>query len=194
MNTEVNDRSRPIIVVGVDGSEPSLAALRWAAQQARRTGAQIHAVTAWDIPPTIFVVPEYVEADYARDARLLLDHTVSAALGTDRAVPVARAAVQDRPARALVAAAEGAMLLVVGNRGRGALPGVHLGSVASYCVNHAPCPVVVVRGTPTAQAPVVTAPGSAASKATAPDAVTPDAVTPNAVTQDAVTPDSAAAS
>jgi nucleotide-binding universal stress UspA family protein len=53
---------------------------------------------------------------------------------------------QGRPARVLTHLAEGADLLVVGSHGRGELPGMHLGSVASYCAHHAPCPVVVLRG------------------------------------------------
>lgn len=61
-------------------------------------------------------------------------------------VPVEQHLVQQRPALALTRAAEGAQLLVVGSHGRGELPGMHLGSVASFCVHHAPCPVVVVRG------------------------------------------------
>lgn len=142
--SDQSPRSR--IVVGVDGSPQSVAALRWAAEQARRTDSEIHAVTGWEIPITIMVVPHYTEADYLRDAREVLDRTVTEALGPDPGVKVEKHLVQDRPARVLADAAEGAELLVVGSHGRGQLPGMHLGSVASYCVHHAPCPVIVVRG------------------------------------------------
>lgn len=53
--------------------------------------------------------------------------------------------IPERPAMALTLAAQGAELLVVGARGHGALPDVHLGSVANACVNHAPCPELVFR-------------------------------------------------
>jgi nucleotide-binding universal stress UspA family protein len=46
----------------------------------------------------------------------------------------------------LAEAAEGADLLVVGNRGHGGLAEALLGSVGQYCVHHAPCPVVIMRG------------------------------------------------
>ncbi len=135
--------ARPVIV-GVDGFGDSKEALRWAARQARLTGAEVHAVTAWQVPFRIYAMPSYTEADYAGDARQTLDAAVRDALGPDPDVPVVARLVQQRPAIALVEAAADADLLVVGGRGRGELPGVHLGTVASYCTHHAPCPVVVV--------------------------------------------------
>ena len=135
--------ARPM-VVGVDGFSDSKEALRWAARQARLTGAEVHAVTAWQVPFRIYAMPSYTEADYAGDARQTLDTAVRDALGPDPDVPVVARLVQQRPAIALVEAAADADLLVVGGRGRGELPGVHLGTVASYCTHHAPCPVVVV--------------------------------------------------
>lgn len=137
---------RPRIVVGIDGSLPSIAALRWAIGQARLTGGEVHAVTGWEIPVTIMIVPRYTEADYARDAREILHRAVTEVRQAEPDVPVEQHLVQQRPALALTRAAEGAQLLVVGSHGRDELPGMHLGSVASFCVHHAPCPVVVVRG------------------------------------------------
>lgn len=134
------------IVVGIDGSVRSVAALRWAAAQARLTGADVHAVTGWEVPVTIMVVPTYTEADYAREAHAVLDRVVAEVQETDPDVKIEKHLIQQRPALALMEWAEGAQLLVIGSHGRGDLPGVHLGSTASYCVHHAPCPVVVVRG------------------------------------------------
>ena len=48
-----SETARPVIVAGVDGSEDSKEALRWAARQARFTGAEVHAVIAWQVPFTI---------------------------------------------------------------------------------------------------------------------------------------------
>jgi nucleotide-binding universal stress UspA family protein len=136
----------PIIVVGADGSALSIQALRWAADQARLSGARLVAVTGYEPPMTILLVPTWTEEDYAREAEAALDRTVVEALGEDPDVSVERRLVQRRPAHALTEAAEGATLLVVGSHGRGELPGMHLGSVAGYCVHHAPCPVLVFRG------------------------------------------------
>ena len=136
--------ARPVIVAGVDGFDDSKEALRWAARQARLTGAEVHAVTAWQVPARVFAMPNHGEADYAGEARQALDAAVREALGPDPDVPVVTRLVQQRPATALVEEAAHADLLVVGGRGRGELPGVHLGTVASYCTHHAPCPVVVV--------------------------------------------------
>jgi nucleotide-binding universal stress UspA family protein len=136
----------PVIVVGVDGSELSVQALRWAARQARVTGAGILAVTGYEIPWTIVVSPTQTEADYHDAAGDALHRAVSEALGPNPEVRVETRLVEKRPAHALTEAAEGAQLLVVGSHGRGELPGMHLGSVATYCVHHAPCPVLVVRG------------------------------------------------
>jgi nucleotide-binding universal stress UspA family protein len=130
----VEQSLRPFIVVGADGSPPSIRAVQWADRQARMTGADLRVITGWEVPPTIYIVPTYTEADYERDARDVLNKTVAEALGPEPGAHVTSTLYEARPARALV-----------GSHGRGELPGMHLGSVASYCVHHAPCPVVVVR-------------------------------------------------
>ncbi len=139
-----DNASRPVIVAGVDGSEDSKTALRWAVRQASLTGGTVRAVTAWQVPWRIYLAPSYTEADYERDAAEMLAKAVADALGPDPAAPVITRLIQDRPATALTRQAEDAELLVVGCHGRGELPGMHLGSVASYCVHHAPCPVTVI--------------------------------------------------
>lgn len=138
----------PRIVVGVDGSALSVGALRWAVNQARLTDATVDVVTGYDIPFSIMVVPTYTEADYARDARHVLERSVAEALGPEPDARVHLRLLNQRPARALVAAAQGAALLVVGSHGHHGshdLAGLHLGSVAGFCVHHAPCPVLVYR-------------------------------------------------
>jgi nucleotide-binding universal stress UspA family protein len=142
----MSDTTVPLVVVGVDGSALSVEALRWAADHARRIGGRLLAVTGFEVPWTIFFAPTATEADYAKAAREVLDATVTEALGEDPGVPVEKHLAQNRPAHALTEACAGATLLVVGSHGRGELPGMHLGSVAGYCVHHAPCPVLVFRG------------------------------------------------
>lgn len=142
----MNAEERPLIVVGVDGSDLSVAALRWAADYARTAGARVLAVTGYDIPWTIVFTPTYSESDYARDAQEAMDRSMQEAFGGEPDVQVETHVVNKRPALALTEAAQGALLLVVGSHGRGELPGMHLGSVSGYCVHHAPCPVLVFRG------------------------------------------------
>lgn len=136
------------IVVGVDGSETSLLALRWAAAQARMTGVGLHVLTSWEVPgasyPTIGVGP--AGYDPVVVARSVAEDAISGVLGSEPDLPVAIYVPDGHPAPALVEAAASADLLVVGGSGHGALIGMLLGSVTAYCTQHAPCPVVVVRG------------------------------------------------
>lgn len=140
-----DETSRPVIVVGADGTDLSIKAVRWAAEQAQLTGADVLVVTAFLVPATVFLAPTYTEADYLRDAQNVLNRTITEALGPEPVVSVERLLTEDHPAHALTSAAEGAQLLVVGSHGRKEFPRMHLGSVASYCVHHAPCPVLVFR-------------------------------------------------
>jgi nucleotide-binding universal stress UspA family protein len=136
----------PVIVVGVDGSDPSKRALRWAADQARLTGAELKIVTTWEYPPTLGWAPPYPsDFDPDADARKALEETVDAVLGADPGVVLHLTVQEGHPAFVLTEAGKGAELLVVGSRGHGAFAGMLLGSVSEYCAAHAPCPVVVVR-------------------------------------------------
>lgn len=144
--TSSEEKPRHTIVVGVDGSEESKRALRWAARQARRSGARLKAVEAYTVPASIFVTPAYTEIDYADEAQRELEQSIEEALGEDLDVELETELMQGPPSRVLVRASGQAELLVLGGRGRGELLGeLHLEPVTSYVVHHAPCPVVVVR-------------------------------------------------
>jgi len=146
-NRQATSLLRGWIVVGVDGSEPSKEALRWAARQAQITGAKVLAVMAWEYPTSFGWAPPYpTEFDPGLDTRKALDATVDEALGTDRPVDVESIVVEGRPATELLEAAKGADLLVVGCRGHGAFTGMLLGSVSQHCMTHASCPVMVIHG------------------------------------------------
>ncbi|MFC8716970.1 universal stress protein [Kitasatospora sp. NPDC057198] len=134
------------IVVGVDGSPASVDALRWAVGQAHAVGAQVEAVTAWLHPsaPGWSGHPDDEEFG-AAIARKTLDGTVAEVSDPGRPVRIATRVVKGGAVAALLAAARGAELLVVGSRGFGGFTGALLGSVGQHCVQHAPCPVVVVR-------------------------------------------------
>ncbi|MFD3941413.1 universal stress protein [Streptomyces sp. NPDC058579] len=136
------------IVVGVDGSEPSLKALRWAAGQAALTGDELQAVTGWEYPASWATLMPGVppEFDPERLAKEILDQSLAEALAPDIAATVTRTVVSGNPAQALIDQAKGASLLVVGDRGYAGFKAAVLGSVSTNVAQHAPCPVVVVRG------------------------------------------------
>ena len=138
----------PRIVVGVDGFEPSMAALRWAIHQARLTGAVVEAVTAWHIPVGTGWLPATDTPDYQEDAFDVLIEAIAQMYAIDPDVEVCPRVAEGPAGQVLVGAAEGADLLVVGCRGHGGLTATVLGSVSQYCAQHAPCPVVIMRGKP----------------------------------------------
>ncbi|MFE1318654.1 universal stress protein [Kitasatospora phosalacinea] len=144
MDTETERPSR--IVVGVDGSPSSRAALAWAVRQAELTGARVEAVTAWQYPAGYgWPAPVLQSFDFAAAASQSLSETVAAVAAGHEGVEIRQRVIQEHPATALLAAADGADLLVVGNRGRGGFAGTLLGSVSQHCVHHASCPVLVIR-------------------------------------------------
>jgi len=134
------------IVVGMDGSDGSLAALRWARTEAERWGASVVAVQAWEFTPLIVATEAPIDlAQIRQDTDEYLERQISDVFdGSD--VPVERRVVEELPARAILDAAEAvdAQMIVVGTRGRGGLKGLLLGSVSQKVLSHAHCPVVVV--------------------------------------------------
>jgi len=134
------------IVVGVDGSESSKAALRWAIRQARLTGCSVDAVTAWRYPSTYGLAPLGDQgADLESDASKDLTAALNEVSGLEPDVPVRPQVSEGRAGDVLLRAARGADLLVVGNRGHGEFASALLGSVSLYCVLHAHCPVLILR-------------------------------------------------
>lgn len=171
---------RPRVVVGLDGSPPARAALATALTAAARRGAALEVVAVfrlelyWLGGPAV-VIPDVADlrADTEKLVRELVqevrdDPTVAAVPGVDE-VPVDVIISSEPPAQELVERSAEAQLLVVGNRGRGAVRSALLGSVALHCVSHAACPVLVVHGpSVTGEGPgrvVVGVDGSAASAA-----------------------------
>lgn len=139
------------IVVGVDGSEASQHALRWALSEARVRGTGVEAVHVWRYPvwtysPAITTPPAFAREDLEAEAQAVLDHAVDAALETQPGdIRVDRMVAEGVASEQLVRLAAGADLLVVGHRGRGGFATLLLGSVAHQCAAHATCPVVIVR-------------------------------------------------
>lgn len=137
--------ARPV-VVGVDGSEGSRQALRWAAAVAHRQHTRLDAVTAWESPMT-FASPGLPPYVYPQpDAEKDLANTVDETFGALRPADLQTLAVEGPPARVLVQLSEGADLVVVGSRGHGGFAGLLLGSVSAQVAERAQCSVLVVHG------------------------------------------------
>ncbi len=147
------------IVVGVDGSAGAAEALRWAIAEARLRKARLRIVHAWTygytgMPLGGFAAmggfDSYVSIgvdviDLQRAAEHLIEKTTEEVAGGVEGIEVERQVVEGAAAQVLIGASVGADLLVVGSRGHGGFVGLMLGSVSQQCVDHAPCPVVVVR-------------------------------------------------
>jgi nucleotide-binding universal stress UspA family protein len=146
-----SDQGQQLVVVGVDGSPESIAALRWARRYAEATGATVQAVRAWHYPSAygtapVGHAPQQVNAEVEERLRGELASAI-AQVYPDSAPARAQAKVAyGHPAEALIAESKDASLLVVGYRGHGAFTGMLVGSVSIHCVTNALCPVVVVRG------------------------------------------------
>ena len=136
----------PKIVVGVDGSAASLAALREALEEARLRSAPLRVITAWQLTYSEIAIetPVVVQKIVEHNAEMLEAALASVDHGRATGVEISSELVNGHPATELLAAASDATLLVVGTRGTGGLSGTLLGSVAHAAIHHAKCPVLVV--------------------------------------------------
>jgi nucleotide-binding universal stress UspA family protein len=148
----VSEPVRGRIVVGVDDSEQAAAALRWALAEGVLRQATVEVVHSWSPPMSAMPFGATLrlrahEGEIDAVARESVDEIVDAALAEmdDQPPEVLRTILPGAPALTLVEVAEGADLLVVGSHGRTGLSRLVVGSVAMACVQHAPCPVVVIR-------------------------------------------------
>ena len=139
---------RGTVVVGVDDSEEARSALRWAAEQARLRSAPlkvVHAFQPHHLAGVFGIAKLQPDAVWRADAKRWLADVVRDEIGDVVAeLELEPHAAQDGPAAAVLAAADGAELIVVGSRGRGATGSALHGSVSSAVLRHARCPVVVV--------------------------------------------------
>jgi nucleotide-binding universal stress UspA family protein len=136
----------PLVVVGVDASEESKDALRWAKEYAELTGASLQVVHAWHLADEhAWIQPLPPPAGPTDVARAALQEVVDAVLGADPSIDVTVEVVEGHAARVLTDAARGASWLVVGSTGLGGFDGIVLGSVSQHCVARATCSVAVVR-------------------------------------------------
>ena len=137
------------IVVGVDGSEPSMAALRWAAEQAAVLHTDLVAVHAWEPAanghaPYAPAPAGPTPAQERERASQVLAATVREVLGPRIGEAVLRIVVEGPPARVLLQQARGAMLLALGRKAHGNFGLPSVGPVGRECLRHATVPVVTV--------------------------------------------------
>lgn len=162
------------VVVGVDGSAGSVAALRWALREARLRGDPVHAVFAWQFHPSwadpglgsmfpmgyrhptggsygsLTTSPLGGWDDAEAAVNNLLDAAIASATtadgreSSDSRVTITREAIEGHAANVLLGTVTESDLLVLGSRGHGEFAGALLGSISQHAVSHARCPVVVV--------------------------------------------------
>jgi len=133
------------IVVGVDGSEPSKAALAWAMAQGRLTGAVVEAVIAWEVPATYGYPIPVSDVNWKQLAQQVVSDAIADVAGPAAPAKISSKVVEGNAAQALLEESARADLLVVGNRGHGGFVEALVGSTGQHCVEHATCPVVIIR-------------------------------------------------
>ena len=145
----------PRVVVGVDGSPSSRAALRWAVGYAVLIGGTVDAVMARQLPETDLIggfgqTPAEVDDEgvIADEVRQALDAVITEEVKPDDRSRITARIFEGHAAAALLQAADGAELVAVGHRGLGGFAAAALGSTGYYVVYHANCPVLIVRGEP----------------------------------------------
>jgi len=135
------------IVVGVDGSDSARRAMRWALEEARLRRATVDVVHAWHVPYTVHSpfagIPMAIEV-VEKSARAVLDRVVDGEDLRRQPAPVERILVCGGAASAVLDAAPGADLVVLGSRGLGGFKGLLLGSVTHHVAHHVRCPLVVI--------------------------------------------------
>ncbi len=137
------------IVVGIDGSESSKAAVEVAFEQAAARGASLVAVNVWSdvsVQPSLGASPEDpLWSSIQTGEEVVLSERLAGYQERYPDVTVERVVARDRPVRVLSEFAEKAQLIVVGSRGRGGFTGMLLGSTSNALLHTADCPVMIVR-------------------------------------------------
>lgn len=137
--TDTSGKKR--IIVGVDGSDSSIDALREAAEIAASLGVPLEAVTTWQYPVEYTPIPVWSPEE---DAKSILATAIRQAFGDTPPPQFSTATAPGPPARTLIGMSREARMLVLGGRGHGGFVGMLLGSVSAACAEHAHCPVLVV--------------------------------------------------
>ena len=136
------------VVVGVDGSAAGRDAIEFAFREASRRSADLVAVHGWEVPASWFKDEAYLDSHRAEWEQLARLSVAEELAGWQQDFPEVRVTTivepARRPADALIEHSQDALLLVIGARGAGGIPGLHLGWTAHLLLQHAPCPLAVV--------------------------------------------------
>ncbi|MDR6866904.1 nucleotide-binding universal stress UspA family protein [Microbacterium resistens] len=143
----MEDTGQGRILVGVDGSESSINALRYASTLAEALDASLHVVTTWSFPALVDYRADMGWSPEA-DAAEILESSIATAFEGSPPPDLSTAVLAGPAAPALIEASRGAEMLVLGSRGRGGFVGLLLGSVSATCASHAHCPVLIIREAP----------------------------------------------
>ena len=140
------------VVVGIDGSAQSLQAIEWAAREAAFRGHGLRIVSVPALPPRMAWQrgarppgPDAVADVIRQTSQQALAVAADRAAELQPGLSVRTGLLTGAPAAALVEAASGAAILVLGSRGAGGFSAMLLGSVSRFAAMHSPCPVVVTR-------------------------------------------------
>ena len=131
------------IVVGVDGSEASVTALRQGIRMANALDASVEAVTAWRFM-TAFATASELGYTPEEDAKSLMSGAIKSAIGPTVPQWFTGKTIEGNADQVLIEESTGAEMLVVGSRGHGGLSGLLLGSVSALCAERAHCPVLII--------------------------------------------------
>jgi nucleotide-binding universal stress UspA family protein len=135
------------IVVGVDGSEGSRQALRWACEEAALRGAALEVIHTYELPQDVAHIASAGQAERLFEAagEAARELVESMTVGIEDVDVRSHAIESTHPAQTLVERSRGAAMLVVSSRGHGSFRSLLLGSVSQQCAHHAECPVVIIR-------------------------------------------------
>ncbi|ONH35014.1 MULTISPECIES: universal stress protein [Protofrankia] len=141
-------RERRPVLVGVDGSEGSINALRWAAAAAAQRGVTLRVLHVWMPAPAMYTgyYAGFEGEGLEKAAQALLEDTLAKGLGDRTDVTVDAGLMLGAAGTSLIRQAAGAQLLVVGARGHEGFAELLLGSTSQRCTHHSPCPVAVIHG------------------------------------------------
>jgi nucleotide-binding universal stress UspA family protein len=142
----MTERDNRAIVVGVDGTPGSKAALAFALEEGLARDATVEVVTTWLMGPALSdIATATTFEEEQQKAQQVQDEALAEVLEAFEEKPaISQLVLQNYGGHSLVEAARDAALLVVGSGRKNLLARALLGSVSEYCVQHSPVPVVVV--------------------------------------------------